>query len=134
MKKIIPASLVALATTIGFLLNHQPVQAQYSRFRDRPFDSDDEYPFQEPYPGRFCYPYTQWLIKQDPADHPQAYADGYRQGRQSAEKGDKYKPRTAGGEFARGFEDGYYRKGFTGQKRVVADRYRAYTTPDCGWY
>jgi len=133
MKKIIPASLVALATTFGFLLNHQPVQAHYPHFHDHSFYNHD-YPFYDPYPGRFCYPYTQWLMKQDPAYHPQAYADGYRQGRQSTERAENYKPRTAGGEFARGFEDGYYGREFTGQKHIVADRYRPYTTTDCGWY
>ncbi len=45
-----------------------------------------------------------------------------------------YKPRTSGGEFARGFEDGYDRRGFTGQKHIVADRYRPYTTNGCDWY
>ena len=53
------------------------------------------------------------------ADHPHAYADGFRQGQQSFRKGKAYKPRTAGGEFARGFEDGYFNRPFTGQKVVV---------------
>ena len=55
MKKTIPASLVALATTIGFLLNNQPVQA-HSRFYHN-------YPFYDVYPERYCYPVRGWLIK-----------------------------------------------------------------------
>jgi hypothetical protein len=59
------------------------------------------------------------------ADHFNAYADGYRQGQQSFRKGRAYQPRTAGGEFARGFEDGYFNRPYTGQKVVVAN------TPGC---
>ncbi|MBR8833044.1 MAG: hypothetical protein DSM106950_03110 [Stigonema ocellatum SAG 48.90 = DSM 106950] len=132
MKKIIPASLVVLATTSAFLFNNQPVQA-HGRFYHYPF-YENHYPFYDQYPARYCYPVAGWLIKEDPAYHPQAYADGYRQGRKSAENGESYKPRTAGGEFARGFEDGYYVREFTGQKHIVPDRYRPYTTSNCGWY
>jgi hypothetical protein len=131
MKKIITASLVALATTGGFLLNNQAVQA-HSRgyYHYRPYGY-------YPYFGRpinSCYPVTHWLVDEDPAYHPQAYADGYRQGQESAKRGNKYKSRTAGGEFSRGFDDGYYRKKFAGQKQVVPNEYKPYTTSECGWY
>lgn len=56
------------------------------------------------------------------ADHPHAYADGYREGEQSARNKEAYKPRTVGGEFARGFEDGYYNRRYAGQKQVVLNR------------
>jgi hypothetical protein len=126
MKKVITASLVTVATTAGFLLNNRPVQAHYPFY--------NSYPFHRIYPAAPCYPYTEWLVRQDPGDHPQAYSDGYRQGRESAQKNEKYKPRTAGGEFARGFADGYYGKPFTGQRIIVADRYQPYVTSNCGWY
>lgn len=51
----------------------------------------------------------------DNANHPNAYVDGYREGKMSAQKGEKYSPRTGGGEFGRGFDDGYNRKESTGQ-------------------
>ncbi len=57
-----------------------------------------------------------------PADHPHAYADGYQEGEQSFRKGQAYKPRTAGGEFARGFEDGYFNRPYTGQEVTVPNR------------
>ena len=133
MKKIIPASLVALATTIGFLLNNQPVQAHSRFYNHYPF-YNHYYPFDDVYPARYCYPVSGLLIKEDPAYHPQAYSDGYRQGKKSAQNGEKYKPRTAGGEFAQGFEDGYYGRKFAGQEHIVPDRYRPYITSNCGWY
>ena len=59
----------------------------------------------------------------DAANHPNAYADGYQEGVQSRANGDTYERRTAGGEFARGFKDGYYGKPYTGQskRRTVND-------------
>ncbi len=81
-----------------------------------------------------CYPVTQSRIIQNPADHPGAYADGYSEGRRSAGKREAYKPRTAGGEFARGFEDGYYKRPFTGQEYEVRDKVQHYTTQDCDTY
>ncbi|MBO3458185.1 hypothetical protein G7B40_017635 [Aetokthonos hydrillicola Thurmond2011] len=126
MKKIISASLVTLAAATGFLLNNQSAQAHYPYY--------NRYPYHHIYPGPYCYPYTQWLVREDPADHPQAYSDGYRQGRESSRKNEKYKPRTAGGEFARGFRDGYYGRSFTGQRVIVADRYQPYVTSNCGWF
>lgn len=123
MKKIITASLVALATTTGFLLNNQPVQAHRRYYHNRLYDR---------YPITHCYPVTRWLVDEDPAYHPQAYSDGYRQGRESAKKGNKYEPRTAGGEFARGFDDGYYEREFAGQKHIVSNTVKPYTTTECG--
>lgn len=125
MKKIISASLVTLAAATGFLVNNKSAQAHYPYYG---------YPYHDIYPRTYCYPYTQWLVREDPADHPHAYSDGYRQGRETAQKNEKYKPRTAGGEFSRGFRDGYYGRTFTGQRVIVADRYQPYTTSGCGWY
>lgn len=78
-----------------------------------------------------CRPTQQVRVVQDAADHPSAYRDGYREGQQSASKGEPYEPRTAGGEFARGFEDGYYARPFTGQQYEVQDRTETYTTQQC---
>ncbi|MFB2769743.1 hypothetical protein ACE1AT_10705 [Pelatocladus sp. BLCC-F211] len=125
MNKIIMTSLVALTTATSFLFNNQSVQA-HGRYNYHHI-----YPFYQP---NYCYPITQWLVDEDPAYHPQAYADGYRQGRESAKKGNTYKPRTAGGEFARGFDDGYYGRKFAGQKNIVPNEYRPYTTTDCDWF
>ena len=81
-----------------------------------------------------CYPVTQTEVIQNPADHPSAYADGYSEGRQSARKGEAYRPRTVGGEFGRGFEDGYWGHEFTGQEYAVPNRVREYTTQHCNTY
>ena len=56
------------------------------------------------------------------AEQPHAYADGYREGEQNFRKGQAYQPRTAGGEFARGFEDGYFNRPYTGQEVVASNR------------
>ncbi|MGK7945505.1 MAG: hypothetical protein AB4058_13645 [Microcystaceae cyanobacterium] len=63
------------------------------------------------------------------ANHPSAYQDGYGEGRLSAQRGDKYEPRTAGGEFGRGFDDGYYGNNNTGQNpnATVQDYYETYS-------
>lgn len=60
------------------------------------------------------------------AYRPNAYADGYREGVVSKSKRENYLPRTAGGEFARGFEDGYFGRTPTGQRytEVPAKDYR----------
>jgi hypothetical protein len=129
MKKIIATLL--LATTTAFLINNQPAQAG-GRYHDRNYRHYR--PYRRVYPTRYCYPVTQWLINQDPGYHPRAYSDGYRQGRESAKNRETYKPRTAGGEFSRGFEDGYYDKEFSGQKHIVANAYQPYTTSQCDWY
>jgi len=81
-----------------------------------------------------CYPVIQTEVIQNPADHPSAYADGYSEGRQSARKGEAYQPRTVGGEFGRGFEDGYWGRGFTGQDYAVPNRVREFTAQHCDTY
>ncbi|MCV3214194.1 hypothetical protein OGM63_11845 [Plectonema radiosum NIES-515] len=144
MKKIISASLVVLAATTGFLLNNQPVQAHgrynYGRYpysRGYPYNRGYPYYRRYPYPiepARYCFPTTQWQVNEDPGYHPHAYSDGYRQGQSSAKKGQNYKPRTAGGEFARGFDDGYYGKEFVGQKNIVQNVIKPYTTTECSLY
>ncbi|NMG05499.1 hypothetical protein [Brasilonema sp. UFV-L1] len=131
MKKIVTASLLAIATISGFLLDNQPIQAHSRRYNH--YLPHGYYPFYRS-PISYCYPVTHWLIDEDPAYHPQAYADGYRQGQESARRGNKYKPRTAGGEFSRGFNDGYSGREFAGQKQVVPNEYKPYTTSECGWY
>ncbi|ARV57793.1 hypothetical protein BZZ01_03340 [Nostocales cyanobacterium HT-58-2] len=131
MKKFIIATLVTLTTTAGFFINTQIVQAHPRRYYH--YLPYRHYPLYG-YPFRYCYPVTNWSVDEDPAYHPQAYADGYRQGQQSAKNGDKYKPRTAGGEFSRGFDDGYYGRAFSGQKQTVPNEYKPYTTSECSWY
>ncbi|WP_169216586.1 hypothetical protein [Brasilonema sp. UFV-L1] len=42
-----------------------------------------------------------------------------------------YKPRTAGGEFGRGFDDGYFGNEFTSQKDSVPDGVKYETTTQC---
>jgi hypothetical protein len=125
MKKILTVSLVALATTAGFLLNNQPAQAHNRYYHYRSYYT---------HPLNYCYPTTEWLVDEDPAYHPQAYADGYRQGKNSAKKRQAYKPRTAGGEFGRGFDDGYYGREFAGQKHIVPNILQPYTTTQCGYF
>ena len=55
-------------------------------------------------------------LDQSDAYHPQAYSDGYREGIASKAKRETYQARTAGGEFARGFEDGYFGRANSGQR------------------
>ncbi len=55
-------------------------------------------------------------IERSDAYHPQAYNDGYREGIASKANRETYQARTAGGEFARGFEDGYFGKANSGQR------------------
>jgi len=64
----------------------------------------------------YCHPVTDNQVSRNPADRPHTYADGYREGEQSFRDGVAYKPRTGGGEFARGFEDGYFNRPYTGQE------------------
>ena len=86
----------------------------------------------------YCYPVTEnRVLKESAANHPHAYADGYREGEQSARNGELYKPRTAGGEFARGFEDGYFNRPYTGQENVAPKTVVQHTTQVCnddGYY
>jgi hypothetical protein len=53
---------------------------------------------------------------QSDAYNATAYADGYREGVESKAKRETYQVRSAGGEFARGFEDGYFGRKSTGQR------------------
>ena len=67
---------------------------------------------------KVCYQQQEFShneVKHDNANHPNAYTDGYREGKMNAQKGEKYVARTGGGEFSRGFDDGYYGKNSTGQ-------------------
>ncbi len=50
------------------------------------------------------------------AYHPQAYNDGYREGIASKANRETYRAKTAGGEFTRGFEDGYFGRANSGQR------------------
>lgn len=82
----------------------------------------------------FCYPVKKSRIIQDPGFHPNAYDDGYREGAETARKKEPYEPRTAGGEFSRGFDDGYYGRTYTTQQNTVPDRREFYTTNQCKTY
>ncbi|HEY9635619.1 MAG TPA: hypothetical protein V6D14_19605 [Coleofasciculaceae cyanobacterium] len=113
MKRIVAATLLTLAAVPVSLLFTEPAKAgTYS----------------------VCYPVTQPQVSRDDADHPGAYGDGYREGRASARNGDAYRPRSAGGEFSRGFEDGYYGRRFSGQQYSVPNRVDYYTTQQCNTY
>lgn len=113
MNKILSATLLTCATVPAIIVFSQPAKADLVTY---------------------CYPVTQREVIQNSADHPNAYADGYSEGRRSAERGDAYEPRSAGGEFARGFDDGYSGRSFTGQEYAVPDRVREYTTQQCNTY
>jgi hypothetical protein len=78
-----------------------------------------------------CKPVTSTNIVRDAAAHVGAYEDGFGEGRLSASRGETYKPRSVGGEFARGFDDGYSGRRFTGQEYAVRDRVESYTTQQC---
>jgi hypothetical protein len=143
MKKIIPVTLFIAIAILAFLLNHQPASGKH---RERGYDRSIFENYygdyggyyrdrnRRNYPIRYCQPVTQWLLDQDSAYHPRAYSDGFRQGRESAKRGNEYKPRTAGGEFARGFDDGYYGREFSGQKHIIANAYQPFTTSECNYY
>lgn len=83
---------------------------------------------------RHCYFVTRLRTVRDSANHPTAYLDGYREGLESARKGETYQPRSSGGEFARGFDDGYYGKPNTGQQYIAPDRQEPYQTKECKTY
>lgn len=92
MKKI--ASIVLLSlTNISFLVSSQAARADQI----------------------ICHPVNDNQVTRNWANGPQAYADGFREGQQSFRDGVAYKPQTAGGEFARGFEDGYFNRRYSGQ-------------------
>ncbi len=113
MKRILSATLLTCATVPAFLIFTQPAKAGTETY---------------------CYPVTQREVIQNAADHPNAYANGYSEGRQRARKGDVYEPRSAGGEFSRGFDDGYYGRPFMGQTYAVPDQVREVTTQHCETY
>ncbi|ALF54503.1 hypothetical protein ACX27_19295 [Nostoc piscinale CENA21] len=123
MKNIMALSLLTLATITGLLVNTQSAEAHRRYYRHYPYYRHSSY---------YCYPITKWIVDEDPAYHPQAYADGYRQGQAQAQRGNAYRPRTAGGEFSRGFDDGYYGREFAGQKHIVPNVVKPYTTTQCG--
>lgn len=81
-----------------------------------------------------CYPVEKVRIIKDSGNHPNAYDDGYREGVETAREGDEYEPRSAGGEFARGFDDGYYGRPYTGQQNTIPNRRETYTTRQCSTY
>ena len=83
---------------------------------------------------QYCYPVEKSRTLQDPGSHPKAYDDGYREGAATARDKKPFEPRSAGGEFARGFEDGYYGRTYGGQQNVVPDRTDTYTTSQCRTY
>lgn len=113
MKSILFATVLTFVTAPAILYFSQPAKADLVSY---------------------CYPVTQRNVIQNAADHPGAYADGYSEGRKSRRDGDAYTARTAGGEFARGFEDGYYGRRFTGQEYVVRDKIERFTTQECNTY
>jgi hypothetical protein len=55
-------------------------------------------------------------VSKSDAYHANAYSDGYREGTASKANRETYRARSAGGEFARGFEDGYFGRRNTGQR------------------
>lgn len=126
MRRIIAGSL-SILTFIGTISNHQPVKADTVIITD----SEEEYSKNK---VKYCYPVVHKSISEDAAFHPRAYRDGYRQGKESAIKGKSYKPRSAGGEFGRGFEDGYFGRRFTGQRHTIPNKVNTYTTRECQTY
>jgi hypothetical protein len=115
MSQIIRATLLTLAIAPTFLFFCSVASA------------DDN----KPKRTTVCRPVQQVRVVEDAADHPGAYKDGYREGQESARKKEAYKLRSVGGEFARGFEDGYNGRSFTGQRYEVADRLETYSTSQC---
>jgi len=81
-----------------------------------------------------CYPVTQYRMVRDPGYHPQAYEDGYREGVNAIQQGEQYEPRSSGGEFARGFDDGYYGRPRAEQRHTIPDHQEAYQTNQCRTY
>jgi len=94
VKKIVSIALLSLTTVSIPLLFSQAAKA------------DQEI---------YCHPATGNQVSKNSVDSLHAYADGYREGEQSFRDGVAYKPRTEGGEFARGFEDGYFNRSYNGQ-------------------
>jgi hypothetical protein len=74
-----------------------------------------------------CKPIKEEIsVSKSDAYHANAYSDGYREGTASKAKRDNYQARSAGGEFARGFEDGYFGRSDSGQRytEVLPEDYR----------
>jgi hypothetical protein len=86
----------------------------------------------------YCHPVTNnKVIQESVADRSHAYADGYREGEQSARNKQAYQPQTTRGEFARGFHDGYFNLPYNGQENVVPKIVVQQTTQVCnedGYY
>lgn len=119
MKRILFLTPICLITIIilgNFVIN-EPALAK-KRKKDRTIT-------------KICYPQTFTDVEQSSANHPTAYADGYREGQNNRLSGQPYQPRNAGGEFARGFDDGYYNRPYTGQRYIVPDTVNSYTTMNC---
>lgn len=83
---------------------------------------------------QYCYPVEKTRTLKDPGNHPQAYDNGYREGAAAARGNKPYEPRTAGGEFARGFDDGYYGRPYGEQQNTVPNRTETYTSSQCRTY
>ncbi|WP_407657049.1 hypothetical protein [Mastigocoleus testarum] len=124
MKNIFVSSLLLSLVSIVTLTNNQLAQAEIILF-------ENEEDKQQEYKIKYCHPVTHEIVNEDPAYHPNAYVDGYRQGKRSFRGGKDYKPRTAGGEFGRGFDDGYFGRDFKGQKVTVPNKVSHYTTINC---
>jgi len=111
MKRLVAASIVVLSSAPVYFLFTPPASASEV--------------------VTVCKPVTSTNIVRNGAAHAAAYEDGFGEGRQSASRGETYERRSVGGEFARGFEDGYFGRRFTGQEYVVRDRVQTYTTQQC---
>ncbi|YAG08168.1 hypothetical protein NSTC731_04506 [Nostoc sp. DSM 114167] len=79
----------------------------------------------------YCHPVIDNRVLTSAANHPNAYTNGFREGQQSARNREAYKPRSAGGEFARGFQDGYLNLPYAGQENVVPKTIVQHTTQIC---
>ncbi|MDZ7965147.1 MAG: hypothetical protein RM368_09240 [Nostoc sp. DedSLP03] len=79
----------------------------------------------------YCRPVIDNRVLNSAANHPNAYTNGFREGQQSARNREAYKPRTVGGEFARGFQDGYLNLPYAGQENVVPRTIVQHTTQIC---
>lgn len=121
MTKILLASLLILAAPVGIILNNQPTNAETFSLGEsgETYDAEKRCFKNKKGKKKCCVPKINEFVEKDAAYHPNAYKDGYREGEQSLKEKKPYKPRTAGGEFGRGFEDGYYGRKFTGQRQEV---------------
>ncbi len=83
---------------------------------------------------QYCYPVKKERTLQDPGSHPNAYDDGYREGVAEAKQGKPFSTRTAGGEFSRGYEEGYRGQPYSGQRNTIPDRIDTYSQNQCRTY